>query len=147
MSAAGWGSLNLTDELPPKGRKPKCRTDNDESSLNQKRARKMPPPSQSSTPTEGLRKKQTTKTQTRVTRFSSERAKRLTRSGQLFCHSIDPRNSHSATFSNLSMRVVPIDGKPVVFMALKDLPEGTEVDYDYGEKCSEVVGKHPWLKS
>ena len=75
MSAAGWGSLNLTDELPPKGRKPKCRTDNDESSLNQKRARKMPPPSQSSTPTEGLRKKQTTKTQTRVTRFSSERAK------------------------------------------------------------------------
>ena len=55
--------------------------------------------------------------------------------------------NHSATSPNISMKVVAIEGRPVVvFTALKDLEEGHEVQYDYGEKRPEVLKDHPWLR-
>lgn len=47
---------------------------------------------------------------------------------------------------NLTTKTVPIGKTPhLVLIAKEDLPEGTEVTYDYGDRSKESLQHHPWL--
>jgi histone-lysine N-methyltransferase SETD8 len=49
---------------------------------------------------------------------------------------------------NLVTKMFVVDGVPrLALMASKDIPEGTELLYDYGERSKSVIEEHPWLKS
>ena len=48
--------------------------------------------------------------------------------------------------ANVSMKVVSVARKPsVVFIALKSIEPGDEIQYDYGERRKAVVEANPWL--
>ena len=56
--------------------------------------------------------------------------------------------NHSKTERNVKMRVVIEDNNPkVVFFAERDIEEGEELSYDYGENRKDVVAANPWLRS
>ena len=45
------------------------------------------------------------------------------------------------------MKVVKVDRIPViVFIALKDIQVGQEIQYDYGDKRKEILDANPWLR-
>ena len=54
--------------------------------------------------------------------------------------------NHSSRSPNVMMKIITIDRKPlVVFVALKTIPVGQEIQYDYGEKRKAVLDENPWL--
>ena len=54
--------------------------------------------------------------------------------------------NHSKKNSNCSTKVYTFDNKPrLVLLAKQDLPVGTELLYDYGERDPETVQALPWL--
>ena len=55
--------------------------------------------------------------------------------------------NHSSSSPNVAMKVVTVDRKPhVVFVALRNIPIGQEIQYDYGETRKAVLEENPWLK-
>lgn len=47
---------------------------------------------------------------------------------------------------NLVTKTVSLNKKPhLVLLAKEDIPEGTEVTYDYGDRSKEALQHHPWL--
>ncbi|KAB7494773.1 Histone-lysine N-methyltransferase pr-set7 [Armadillidium nasatum] len=47
---------------------------------------------------------------------------------------------------NLVTKAVEVQGKPhLILMAKKDLEEGTEILYDYGDRSKQSLEAHPWL--
>ena len=55
--------------------------------------------------------------------------------------------NHSRMHPNLTTRLKVVCGKPrLVFFAKKDIAEGTELLYDYGDRRKIVQKFHPWLK-
>ena len=55
--------------------------------------------------------------------------------------------NHSAQDPNIAMKVATVDRNPViVFIALKPIKEGQEIQYDYGERRKVVLEQNPWLK-
>ncbi|XP_053726048.1 lysine methyltransferase 5Ab [Synchiropus splendidus] len=49
---------------------------------------------------------------------------------------------------NLQTKLHPIDGTPhLILVAAKDIQEGEELLYDYGDRSKESISAHPWLKS
>ena len=55
--------------------------------------------------------------------------------------------NHSSRAPNVGMKIVKVDRIPViVFIALKPIKTGQEIQYDYGEKRKEVLEQNPWLK-
>ena len=54
--------------------------------------------------------------------------------------------NHSSNNPNVFMKVETIAQTPaIVFVALKDIPVGQEIQYDYGEKRKAVLLENPWL--
>ena len=46
------------------------------------------------------------------------------------------------------MKVVKVERQPVVvFVALQDIEENSELMYDYGERRREVLQENAWMKS
>ena len=44
------------------------------------------------------------------------------------------------------MKVVMLGDTPrLILVARQDLPEGTELVYDYGDRSKESLVAHPWL--
>lgn len=76
-----------------------------------------------------------------------------TKSGQQFC--IDANNStcmgrkinHSRKKFNVKPIVIEeVKGKPrLFFKAVRNIPVGEEILYDYGEKAQDILLVHPWL--
>ena len=55
--------------------------------------------------------------------------------------------NHDSNNPNVFMKVESIARSPViVFVALKDIPVGQEIQYDYGEKRKAVLLENPWLR-
>ena len=55
--------------------------------------------------------------------------------------------NHSSRSPNVAMRVVVVDRSPViVFIALKPIKVGQEIQYDYGEKRKAILEQNPWLR-
>ena len=55
--------------------------------------------------------------------------------------------NHSRYSPNCKTKVVSIGDTPrLIFIALKDIPAGSEITYDYGDQSKESLVAHPWLK-
>ncbi|PIK51284.1 putative N-lysine methyltransferase SETD8-B isoform X2 [Apostichopus japonicus] len=55
--------------------------------------------------------------------------------------------NHSKT-GNCCTKLVPIQSKPhLILVAKRDIKEGEELLYDYGDRSKEVLESHPWLAS
>ncbi|PAA74960.1 hypothetical protein BOX15_Mlig022522g3, partial [Macrostomum lignano] len=55
--------------------------------------------------------------------------------------------NHSRRRNNLKPIVADVNNKPhLVFQAIRDIARGEELLYDYGERRSDVLRLHPWLK-
>ena len=55
--------------------------------------------------------------------------------------------NHSSQSPNVAMKVVTHDRKPfVVFVAIKEIPVGQEIVYDYNEKRKAILDANPWLR-
>ena len=56
--------------------------------------------------------------------------------------------NHSSKSPNVVMKVVKVERQPVVvFVALQDIEENSELMYDYGERRREVLQENAWMKS
>ena len=45
-------------------------------------------------------------------------------------------------------KLVEIDDHPYLcLMAARDIKEGEELQYDYGERSKAAIESHPWLKN
>ena len=54
--------------------------------------------------------------------------------------------NHSRQRPNLKTKVLEVEGKPrLALMALKEIEQGEELLYDYGDRSKEAVTAHPWL--
>ena len=55
--------------------------------------------------------------------------------------------NHSISDPNVSMKIIPVDNKPIiVFVALRDITKGEEIQYDYGERREAILQQNPWLR-
>ena len=55
--------------------------------------------------------------------------------------------NHSRKTQNLQTKLFVVDGEPrLAFVALRDIEQGTELLYDYGETDPAAMAAHPWLK-
>lgn len=55
--------------------------------------------------------------------------------------------NHSRKASNLSVMLHISKCIPrICFYAAKDIQEGCELQYDYGEKAKPIIAMHPWLE-
>lgn len=56
--------------------------------------------------------------------------------------------NHSKTHGNCHTKLVDIKGHPyLILVASRDITEGEELLYDYGDRSKESLAAHPWLKS
>ena len=56
--------------------------------------------------------------------------------------------NHSRKFPNCISRVVMFENTPrLILVARQDLPKGTELVYDYGDRSHKSLVAHPWLAS
>lgn len=56
--------------------------------------------------------------------------------------------NHSKTLANVVTKLYEVDDHPYLcLVAARDIREGEELEYDYGERSKEVIESHPWLKS
>ena len=56
--------------------------------------------------------------------------------------------NHSKKAPNVTTRLIPVDDHPYLcLMAKRDIKEGEELQYDYGERNVDIIGSHPWLTS
>ena len=54
--------------------------------------------------------------------------------------------NHSRKLYNLLTKVMEVGGQPRLFlMAAKDIPAGTEVLFDYGDRARDTLKDNPWL--
>ncbi len=59
---------------------------------------------------------------------------------------LDRLVNHSIKRPNLMTKIVEIGGTPhLVLVALKDIPVGEELLYDYGDRDAATVALNPWL--
>ena len=62
------------------------------------------------------------------------------RKGRLF--------NHNKTNSNVATRLPEVDGQPrLCLIAARDIEQGEELLYDYGERSSKAIQAHAWLKN
>ena len=62
------------------------------------------------------------------------------RKGRLF--------NHKKTYSNVATRLPEVDGQPrLCLIAARDIEQGEELLYDYGERRSKAIQAHAWLKN
>ena len=74
----------------------------------------------------------------------------------LFIHSVDATRetgrlgrllNHSRTEANCATRLISIKERPYLILeTIKDVKEGEELMYDYGERSKDIIHSHPWLK-
>lgn len=56
--------------------------------------------------------------------------------------------NHSKTNSNCHTKLVDVKGKPyLIIVASRDINQGEELLYDYGDRSKAALESHPWLKS
>ncbi|XP_045171126.1 N-lysine methyltransferase KMT5A-like [Mercenaria mercenaria] len=56
--------------------------------------------------------------------------------------------NHSKTKGNCHTKLVDVRGQPyLILVASRDISEGEELLYDYGDRSKASVDSHPWLKS
>lgn len=54
--------------------------------------------------------------------------------------------NHSRRVNNISPRLIDMNGTPrLFFIAKRDVAEGEELLYDYGDSSPSAVKAHPWL--
>jgi len=54
--------------------------------------------------------------------------------------------NHSRRIPNMVTKTVEVDGLPhLVLLAKRDIKEGEELLYDYGDRSKEALEHHPWL--
>lgn len=54
--------------------------------------------------------------------------------------------NHSRKIPNIIPKLFDISGKPhVCFFTMRDIAEGEELLYDYGDTSATAVKAHPWL--
>merc|ERR1711874_210682 len=54
--------------------------------------------------------------------------------------------NHSRKYTNMITKVVMLGDQPrLILKALRDIPAGTELLYDYGDRDKESLKAHPWL--
>jgi histone-lysine N-methyltransferase SETD8 len=54
--------------------------------------------------------------------------------------------NHSKINSNCHTKLVDIDSKPVLtILASRDIKQGEELTYDYGDRSKFTLEAHPWL--
>ena len=54
--------------------------------------------------------------------------------------------NHSRLHPNLQTKVVTLKDKPrLILVARRDVEEGEELLYDYGDRSKESLKAHPWL--
>jgi histone-lysine N-methyltransferase SETD8 len=54
--------------------------------------------------------------------------------------------NHSRLQPNLQTKVVVLKDKPrLILVAKRDIDEGAELLYDYGDRSKESLKAHPWL--
>ena len=55
--------------------------------------------------------------------------------------------NHSRKRPNLRTKLFILNNEPhLIFLALDDIEEGTELLYDYGEKERDVIEANPWIR-
>ena len=55
--------------------------------------------------------------------------------------------NHSKKKANLIAKVFDFDPSPrVIFISACDIPRGSELLYDYGDRRKDILADHPWLK-
>lgn len=73
--------------------------------------------------------------------------------GQIKCIDATARSNriarlinHSRSKANLAPKIIELNGKPrLLLFAKSNIPTGTEVLYDYGDRCKETIEAFPWL--
>jgi len=75
----------------------------------------------------------------------------------MFCYSIDATAesgklgrllNHSKTSGNCHTKLVDGGSRPYLILAAsRDISEGEELLYDYGDRSREALESNPWLKS
>ena len=56
--------------------------------------------------------------------------------------------NHSKSQANVVTKLYEVDEHPYLcLVAARDVKEGEELQYDYGERSKEAIESHPWLKS
>ena len=56
--------------------------------------------------------------------------------------------NHSRLDNNCQTKVVDINNRPfLILVASRDIKQGEELLYDYGDRSKDAVEAHPWLKS
>ena len=54
--------------------------------------------------------------------------------------------NHSKTHANVVTKVIEVDDQPYLcLISARDIKEGEELQYGYGERSQKVVKMHPWL--
>lgn len=54
--------------------------------------------------------------------------------------------NHSKTAANVVTKLLDVDDHPYLcLMAARNIREGEELQYDYGERSKEAILSHPWL--
>lgn len=56
--------------------------------------------------------------------------------------------NHSKKDANIVTKLVEVDDHPYLcLMAARDIKEGEELQYDYGERSKAAIDSHPWLNN
>lgn len=56
--------------------------------------------------------------------------------------------NHSRRKANCATKLVCVQGKPhLILETIRDVSEGEELVYDYGERSREIMEDHEWLKN
>ena len=54
--------------------------------------------------------------------------------------------NHLKTRASVVTKVIEVDDQPYLcLISARDIREGEELQYDYGERSKKVVKMHPWL--
>lgn len=55
--------------------------------------------------------------------------------------------NHSSKNGNCHTKLHDIDGTPhLIMLASRDIQDGEELLYDYGDRSKSSISAHPWLK-
>lgn len=55
--------------------------------------------------------------------------------------------NHSKTKPNIRSLIIDVDNTPhIIFYSIRDIKQGEELVYDYGDRSTASLTAHPWLK-
>ena len=55
--------------------------------------------------------------------------------------------NHSRTKPNIRSLIIDVDNTPhIIFYSMRDIKQGEELLYDYGDRSTASLTAHPWLK-